>query len=214
MARRLLKTIARVSQPQKVALGGSLASAARLKFNMKHQKETNWCWAAVSSSVSTYFGSASKWTQCRIADVAWKRTDSCGTGSSGPCNHPWLLDKALGIVNCFDRMSGRHEAFGTVKSEIAAKWPLAVRVGWAFGGGHFLAIYGWQVASDGTEYYDVEDPIYRKQTIERSKLETAYQHTGHWTHSYFVKWPAAKSRSSGGATAKVASVEFTEAIGA
>ena len=52
--------------------GGSLA------FVIEPQLQTNWCWAAVSKSVSWFYDQSSPWTQCRVANAALPRTDCCG----------------------------------------------------------------------------------------------------------------------------------------
>ena len=46
---------------------GSLWYATRaLVFNMQAQTESNWCWAATSTSVSRFYCSLSPWTQCKL----------------------------------------------------------------------------------------------------------------------------------------------------
>ena len=40
----------------------------RLDFSMHHQQQTNWCWAAVSTSVALFFNPSSGWTQCAVAN--------------------------------------------------------------------------------------------------------------------------------------------------
>lgn len=73
-----------------------------------------------------------------------------------------------------------------------------------------MAIAGWQIAADGTEYYEVHDPIWGIQTVARSKFETAYRGVGRWTHSYFVQPPAAF-----GAGVAIAAVPmYSDAVGA
>lgn len=54
-----------------------------------------------------------------------------------------------------------------------------------------MAIAGWQIAADGTEYYAIHDPIWGVQIVSRTKYETAYRSSGRWTHSYFVTSPGA-----------------------
>lgn len=190
------------------ALGGA-AGSNTLAFMMQAQTETQWCWAAVSTSVSKFFDTSSTWSQCTVANNAWSRTDCCSTGASGPCNKPWYLDLALGIVSVFDQMTSSIETFADTKSEINNGRPLCIRVGWSGGGGHFLAIFGWQETASGERYYRVDDPIYGSQRIRKSKLETSYQGTGTWTHSYYVSDPT----GLGGAVA-AGPTDFPEALGA
>lgn len=206
-----LAKIGRVKRISGLSPLGGTASSSSLSFTMQIQTESNWCWAAVSTSVSRYFNSLSTWSQCTVADSAWARTDCCGGGSSGPCNQPWYLDRALTIVNCFDRMTGTPEHFPVVQSEISAQRPLCSRIGWYVGGGHFTAIAGWQITADGTEYYEIHDPIWGVQIVSRIKYETAYRSSGRWTHSYFVTSAAA---ASGAGVALAGLPLYSDAIGA
>src|SRR5204863_1759343 len=80
----------------------------RLDFSMQHQQQTNWCWAAVSTSVALFFNPSSGWTQCAVANGELNRNDCCGAGASGPCNVYGYLDTALTRVGHLD-----HKATGT-----------------------------------------------------------------------------------------------------
>ncbi|MEP2103767.1 MAG: papain-like cysteine protease family protein [Parasphingorhabdus sp.] len=189
-----IRPIKPVNTPNQLGVSPSLATKNSLNFIMQNQTQTQWCWAAVSTSISLFYQSGSTWRQCKVANKAWSRTDCCGAGASGLCNNPWYLDRALKLVEVFDRMTGASESFVASKSEIDSGNPLCLRVGWSNGGGHFLAIVGWRKTSNGNEYYDVDDPIYGRQTILKFQLESSYQGRGKWTHSYFV----AQNPSGGG----------------
>ncbi len=186
-------------------LGGTISPSVqnKLAFTMETQTQTQWCWAAVSTSISQFFHTTSTWTQCSVANSAWSRSDCCGSGAGGLCNNPWYLNSALEIVDAFDRMTSAVENFATSKSEIDSGRPLCLRVGWLNGGGHFLSIIGWKKTPSGTEYYNVDDPIYGNQTILKSALETNYRGSGTWTHSYFV------TKNAGGGAKKMRS-EFDD----
>ncbi len=201
-------TIGGPSAPSPV--GGAPVST-QLSFSMQSQTETNWCWAATSTSVSLFFNASSGWIQCDVANQAWSRTDCCGSGSSGPCNKPWYLDKALSITGNLDRMTSHAESFSTIQGEVKASRPLCMRVGWAGGGGHFLAIYGWLVGASGTQYCRTDDPIYGRDRVIFGKLQTSYRSSGTWTHSYFVQ--AVHAASGGAVTMDINAVDPTS-IGA
>jgi hypothetical protein len=164
---------------------------------MQSQTQTNWCWAAVSASVSDFFGGGGTWTQCAVANATWSRTDCCGDGADGPCNQSSYLDQALELTGNFASMVGTSETFAVVQGEIAASRPLCIRVSWNLTDGHFLAIYGWLIAGRGTKYYLVADPIYGTSQITETALRSAYQGIGSWSHSYHVAPPSA---AGGGVT--------------
>jgi hypothetical protein len=157
----------------------------RLALSVPHQLEDNWCWAATSDGIDHYYNSGSTWTQCKIANTTLGRGDCCGSGASGACNQGWYLDQALTTVGRFDHVQAQAASFQTVDSEIDAKRPLGVRIGWSGGGGHFVALGGYRELPQ--QYVHVEDPWYGPSDVAYTTLETAYQGTGSWTHTYWTK---------------------------
>ena len=55
-----------------------------LKFTMQQQEQTNWCWAAASTSVSHFYDSSSAWTQCKVANTQLGRMDTSIVYKMGP----------------------------------------------------------------------------------------------------------------------------------
>lgn len=155
-----------------------------LRFPIQRQTQSQWCWAAVSASVSRYYRPASTWTQCSIANAQWGRTDCCGSGASGACNNPSVLQTALTTVGHLDRQTGVQESLQTVENELVAGRPLCIRVGWAGGGGHFIVASG--VEDDSFVW--VSDPGGGTTAlVAYDTLRTAYRGSGTWTHSYFTR---------------------------
>jgi hypothetical protein len=167
-------------------IGKWLSLWDRLNFTMQHQEQSNWCWAATSTSVSHYYDAGSAWTQCSVAGAQTGRNDCCGAGASGACNIYGYLDQALTTVGCFDHMVSGTSTYATVDAEIAAGRPVGIRVAWAGGGAHFLAIIGTRDLAP--TYVAVDDPIYGKSDHTWDDLRTSYQGDGDtWTHTYFTQ---------------------------
>jgi len=189
--------------------GAGTRTSNILSFIMDFQTQTNWCWAAVSKSVASFFDSTSNWTQCSVANAALKSKlgaiSCCKNPVNRKCNIPWYLGRALAVVGAFVRRVNNAESFSTVKSEISSGRPLCVRVGWSSGGGHFLSIIGWVKTRSGEKFYEVTDPIYGRQTVKVAKFKTSYRGTGRWTHSYYIMTPRA-----GGEAMKVVSNSLLE----
>ena len=156
-------------------------------FDMQPQQESNWCWAATSTSVAQFYNPSSGWTQCLVANGELSRTDCCGTGASGACNVPWYLDTALQLVGRLDHWNTSVATIAQIDAEVTYARPLCLRVAWSGGGAHFLAIRGHFV-SGGTDSISVDDPIYGKSDVNYSVLQTSYQGSGTWTHSYYTKY--------------------------
>jgi hypothetical protein len=157
----------------------------RLNFQMQHQQQTNWCWAAVSTSVALYYDPASTWTQCTVANGELGRSDCCGAGGGTSCNVYGTLNTALTRVGHLDHMDSTVASFQAVDDEIDGGRPLGIRVAWSGGGAHFLSVIGY--LEGATNYVAVDDPIYGKSDLTYATLETSYQGSGTWTHSYYTQ---------------------------
>jgi hypothetical protein len=156
-----------------------------LGFDMQMQTQSNWCWAATSTSVSHFYWLLSPWTQCKVANAELGRGDCCNSSVPGACNVPWYLDRALTRTNNFVSITGP-STFQQVRDEIDAGRPVGARIGWGGGGGHFMVIYGYSLVA-GTTYFDIDDPIYGKSHLTVSDFSSSYQGSGTWTHTYFTK---------------------------
>jgi hypothetical protein len=170
-------------------IGSLLFTSAVLPFNMQAQTQSNWCWAATSTSVSHFYYLFSHWTQCLVANGELGHSDCCNSPVPGPCNVPWYLDRALQRTSNLDHMVASTISFSAIKAEIDAGRVIGARIGWSGGGGHFLVIRGYSQIG-ARQYVDVDDPIYGKSHLTLAAFSTQYQGNGSWTHSYFTKrWP-------------------------
>jgi hypothetical protein len=151
---------------------------------IQHQQQTNWCWAAVATSIALFYDPASTWTQCAVANGELGRNDCCGTGASGPCNVYGFLASSLTRVGHLDHWTGSTTSFTDVRTEIDGGRPLCLRTAWSGGGAHFLAIIGYR---NLVEMLAVDDPWYGKSDIAYATFATSYQGSGSWTHSYFTQ---------------------------
>jgi hypothetical protein len=79
LLRRLRGVPARVAKPR----------WRRVALAMQPQLQSQWCWAACSTSVSHLYDASSSWTQCRVVNAELGQTGCCQEGSSGQCNRPW-----------------------------------------------------------------------------------------------------------------------------
>jgi hypothetical protein len=155
----------------------------RLDFWMQHQQQTNWCWAAVATSVSHFFNPASTWTQCAVANGELNRNDCCGSGASGPCNVYGFLGSSLTRVGHHDHTTSGTATFAQVQAEVDGGRPLCARTAWSGGGAHFLAIIGYRSLG---QMLAVDDPWYGKSDVSYTTFLTSYQGSGSWTHSYYT----------------------------
>ena len=151
---------------------------------MQAQTQTQWCWAATSASVSRYYNTGSAWTQCLLANQQLNQTTCCINGSSAQCNQPSTLNTTLGITGNLLSWQAGSVSLTVLAGEIAKRCPVATRIGWSGGGGHFMVIEG---ARASNSFIHIDDPIFGETNMAIGTYSTAYQGTGSWTHTYFTQ---------------------------
>ena len=169
-----------------------LGSARCSGLTVENQQQTNWCWAAVSNSVSHFYDAASTWTECTIVNAELGQSTCCTNGSSAACNQAWYLDKALTRVGRLQSWASGTLTFATVQSLVNNGRPPCARQGWSGGGGHFMAITcyfegllgKWSGAGSTAKRLRITDPWYGDSVVDYTVFVSGYQGTGSWTHSY------------------------------
>lgn len=168
-----------------------LAGVGRtVPFSMQPQKREEWCWAAVSVSVSRFYDAQSPWSQCRLVNAELQLTNCCSNGGTGACNQPWYLEYGLERVG---NLSGKSEAslpFDEVGGELDGGRPLGCWIRWPDGTGHFVVLNGYATdfgATPPAEWVSVEDPRYGHSDYPYLKFLVSYRKVGSWTFSYFTR---------------------------
>lgn len=152
-----------------------------LNLSMQPQKESEWCWAAVSASVAAFFSDTSPWTQCGIVCEMLAQSACCTDGSSSACNQPYYLDRALRLVKHYKSDFEGRPADSWLDSEISERNPVGVSINWTGGGGHFVAVDGFDTTK-GT--IDVRDPLFGNAWLAASSFPSTYQGGGTWAWTY------------------------------
>lgn len=163
---------------------------AQLEFVMQRQCQTQWCWAAVASSVCGFFGSpngpsGTPWKQCEIVNRAHALGVCCQEGASPECNRDGMLDQALEIVSHLaGPATGKAEDIEYIAREIDSGRPVGVRIQWRQGDGHFVVITGYSMTG-GVPLVHVDDPWYDPGTYPLEVFLSAYQSgRGYWNDTY------------------------------
>lgn len=155
-----------------------------LPFNIEHQKQSQWCWAATAKSVSYFYSKLSTWTQCKIVGDELMRS-CCNNPLPGGCDEPWYLDRALARTSNFVAITG-HVSWQEIDAQLKKGIVLCARVEWHGGGGHFMVIHG--TSSNGIiNYLHIDDPIHGKSVPAYDKFLNDYLGLGRWTHTYYTK---------------------------
>ena len=161
--------------------------SGRLAFRMQHQQHTNWCWAAVATSVAVFYNPKTKWTQCGVVNRKLGMRSCCGKHGR-KCNKIGHLQESLKLVGHGERpfpyIQGK-VPFGRARAEIDAGRPVAVRTQWRGSEiGHVLAIVGYH---SGLEMLAVDDPTYGRSHVHYRVFCRDYRGSGKWTRSYYTK---------------------------
>jgi Papain-like cysteine protease AvrRpt2 len=158
-----------------------------LAFRMQRQMHSNWCWAAVATSIALYYGRERKWTQCRVANGNLRRRDCCGKSIKHKCNVTGHLRHVLRLVRHAGRPNEikRKIPFSYVEREIDAGRPVGVRTQWRGGEeGHFLTIIGYHRE---LELLTISDPLFGRAHWHYGAFSKNYRHSGQWKNSYYTK---------------------------
>jgi hypothetical protein len=158
-------------------------TAHLLNFTVQAQQESNWCWAAVSTSIAHYYDSASNVTQCQVVNQQVGRNDCCTNPGSKDCNVYGYLDQALTFVGHLSSQQGSAASYASTSDAVNAGTPPCIRVTWSGGGAHFIGVYG----IEPTDMLWVTDPIYGQSLVSYSSLTGGtYQGSGTWANTYFT----------------------------
>jgi hypothetical protein len=156
-----------------------------LPFEVDTQEATNWCWAAVATSVARYYLPSSSLRQCDVVDHQLGLKDCC-TSSPPPehCNEPEYTENALEYVGHFDSKRGI-VAYNDVVAALEKLTPPCIRIGWPDEGGHSIGVSGCQPDS---ELLFVSDPSSGGSIVTYQALTTGhYRGSGKWTDTYLTK---------------------------
>ena len=165
---------------------GGVAPGKTLGFVMQHQLQTNWCWAGVAASTSAFYLPTTTWTQCQVVTLQLGDPTCCNNPCPTHCNRDGFLDQALSATGNLVTWGSQLLLFSQIQLEIGINRPVAFRIGWNGGGGHFLAVTGFK--DNGLQQtVDVKDPWYGDSTVVYNDLLTSYQGNGTCTHHYYTK---------------------------
>jgi hypothetical protein len=116
-----------------------------LQFCGEWQEQSEWCWAAASASVSSYYfqrGNGKRYRQCEIVQsLLFPDRNCCGNPSI--CNAQGPLDKGMKLIDHFSHLTSGAVGLGTIRAEIDAQRPISVRVILQSGLEHIVLIYGY-----------------------------------------------------------------------
>ena len=185
-------------------LGGLAPSWKRIDLRVQPQILDNWCWAACATTVAEFAGQTGVWNQCRVAETTLRDRSGCCAQAANrtkretdeTCDIPSRLPPALRTVN-HDVGEGKKGRLPTetIEAELAADRPVAIRIDWGDGTGHFVLITGIRTGPE--PLLEIEDPARRPapghahpeplRPLTLDALSYTYNGRGRWSHSYVTR---------------------------
>lgn len=175
------------AEPSPAAVGPKV-----LGFNIQSQEQTNWCWAAVASSVCGYYasrGEGAPQSQCQIA-TQFLGLECCIDPLPPPSdnwagNKTFTLELPLDVLGHFapPMVTGSLDLASIVR-EIDGGRPICCHIDWGGAEGHFVVMIGYDSVHGDVI---VRDPA---GTIVNGTLPFKSGGTfpgGKWSETYLTK---------------------------
>ena len=164
-------------------------------FSIEHQKQDQWCWAAVTLAICQLYGDDTWQEQCEVVNDIFAPirggVDCCQNGGTLPCNMSWTLSVVLNTANHLNPPIRRVVSFADLMQEIeVSQRPVAIRIMFSdLVTAHFIVLVGCAQTQDGRQWVKVADPSLATgniTTIEYSTLPNNYRPGATWDESYFT----------------------------
>lgn len=186
-----------VSLAATATTGILIGSASLMGVDLQMQQQDNWCWAAVGTSATLFFTPNSSLTQCSLANQVLNQAPGfcCNvSNAAGPqCNQCADLSQALTTTGTLASFAEATLPLQSIRAQINNAVPIAARIGWDTGGGHFVMVTGVgpdDPQGDNFTLVEVEDPsqsYYGSHFVTYATLVKGYRGLGTWTHYYLLK---------------------------
>lgn len=164
-----------------------LPASVYLNVQEQHQRESEWCWAATTSSITNFYTYESPWTQCMLANRTFGQVNCCMDGGLSACNQPGYPDRSLTMTGHFATIVNGKPSLGTLMFELAAGRPVSIAIHWTSGrGDHNPAVIGYDNSNPDAPTIDIADPLYGLSTCDFHTFPEFYQGGANWLRSYLT----------------------------
>lgn len=163
-------------------------SSKHLPVSMEQPAPTEWCWAATTAGICTYYaqsrGIGTALSACQVAgNCLYVSCCPEPTDPHDPRNREYALQGALDMVGRLADFTQGVLKFDEIAQEIEAGRPICCHIAWDSSNpdnGHFNAIVGYDA---GTGDVDICDCM-GNQTLPYQTFLTAYRGSGSWDWTY------------------------------
>ncbi len=143
------------------------------------QARTRWCWAAIAVGLEAYYGRTAR-SQAALAHELL----AGDAGAHAPdLDRELELDRALSAVGCFGHWSPGKPTLARLRFELNLGRPVAARVEWHGGGGHYVLVTGHDTRGDDLL---IADPRHGLARVSYAGFPRSYERGGTWTESFWT----------------------------
>lgn len=124
------------------------------------QMQSEWCWAACSAMVLSYYGNLDV-NKCDFVNWLFSQTKCCNDSNSNDCNKNCQWSDIVKIYSHWKIKCTKKEdnvSFSTIVSEINLGRPVEIGYNWLFGGGHVVLAIGYDASVLDRKYLYLNDP--------------------------------------------------------
>jgi hypothetical protein len=148
------------------------------------QERAHWCWAAIAVGLERYYGRPEHSQEALAVAVL-------GAGApDGELDRDLGLDRALTAAGCYSHWSPGKPTLARLRFEINLGRPIAARIEWDGGVGHYVLVTGYDTAGDGLF---IDDPRRGTARVGYAAFPRGYDRGGTWTESFWTSHPLTTS---------------------
>ena len=137
------------------------------------QERANWCWAAIAVGLEAYYGGPAR-SQAALAGALL---------DGGELDRELELDRALIAVGCYGHWSPGKPTLARLRFELQLGRPVAARIEWHGGGGHYVLVTGHDTRGDDLL---IADPQRGRSRVSYAAFPRGYERGGTWTESFWT----------------------------
>mgnify|MGYP001799770388 CR=1 FL=1 len=153
-----------------------------LEMEVPQQEMSNWCWAALSVGLSSYYHQevlSQEYIVHQLLEVPEKGS------TPDDYNKEYRLDFAFQFVNVFSHWSLGKPSFDRIKVEINQGRPIGVRIQWYKGGAHYVLLTGYK---DEDRSVKIEDPMRGKFYMKMDDFPKEFRNGGAvWAETFWTQ---------------------------
>ncbi len=156
-----------------------LKSVSISDFGVQRQQQTQWCWAAVTSSMMQFMAPERAASQ---SEVVTNTIKTATAGSPDDLNRPWDIAEAAKTMGLEDGTRYGNVSRDTMRGMVNEGVPVPIQINWrnkarkngSLGDGHYVVVNAIGEEAKGRTLVQIEDPLVGKLNLTWDELKNDY----------------------------------------